>query len=77
MQKDKIDNSNIWLVILIVGIIVELSLQTFAQKALGIYISPILWMTAGIMFCVAALFLIGFKSQCFAKDLNILNGKEQ
>ncbi len=49
------------LVLFFIGLLLELGLQTFWMGKLGPYLSPVVWLLAGIVSCGSALLLVGFK----------------
>ncbi len=49
------------LVLFFIGLLLELGLQTFWMGKLGPYLSPVVWLVAGILSCGTALLLVGFK----------------
>lgn len=49
--------------LLFAGLFIELAMQTFWQNELGFYLSPVVWLLSGVLFCVAAFLLIGFKEE--------------
>ncbi len=50
------------LAVLAMSTLVEIGLQTFWQNKYGAYISPVVWMGAGVVSCLAALWMIGFRT---------------
>ncbi len=52
--------------------LVELAMLTSWQNKYGVYNSPIVWLTSGIIFCIAAFKLIGFKKPEIPKSLKAI-----
>ncbi len=58
------------LVLLFLGVFIELAMQTFWIGKLGLYWSPVVWLAGGVMTCVAAFYLVGFKKSPSAVSLD-------
>lgn len=61
-MKTKLNKHYGWLLLLFAGMFIELAMQTFWQNELGMYKSPVVWFVSGIVACIAAFALIGFKT---------------
>ena len=60
------------ILLLFAGIVVELAMQTFWQNRFGMYKSPIVWIVAGIVVCIAAFLLLGFKKSALENNFKPL-----
>lgn len=49
------------LVVFLVGVLIELAMQTKYIRYFGPHLSPVVWLAGGLLSCGAAFFLIGFK----------------
>ncbi len=62
-------NHYFWVLVLLLSTLLELAMLTSWQNRFGVYKSPVVWLVAGIAFCIAAFFLTGFKKPEIPKSL--------
>jgi hypothetical protein len=72
MEKGISKYHYLWILLLAVGMYLEVAMQTFWLNKYGMYNSPIVWMTAGMLTCLAAFMLIGFKKPVLENKLKSL-----